>query len=164
MFCTNFVCSKRACHQSWLLQLTDTQSKNLHQKFRKCTHREAGFYEIFQGKKLTVTLFSITWSLISVFICTKYVSLSRSTQVIHCKEWMSSLTCLSLRADSSEFFGKCQTKPIVTFRVTLVLIIVVPLLFNTLWSFLGTFLSETFSLRLLYTRITSVTLVIHNNH
>lgn len=82
----------------------DTQCKNLHQEFRKCTHTMSGFCEIFQVNKLKVTLFSTTWSLISVFICIKYISISRSIQVIHCKEWMSPPTLLSLRGDNREFF------------------------------------------------------------
>lgn len=58
--------------------------------------------------------------------------MSRSIQVIHCREWMSTLTFLRLRADSSGFFEECQTKPVVAFRVSLVLSIVVPLLYDTL--------------------------------
>jgi len=129
---TNFVRSKRVCYQSWLLQLTDMQTENLHQKFRKCTHAVSGFYETFPVGKLTVTLLSTTRSLISVFISIKYISMSRSIQVIHCREWMSTLTFLRLRADSSGFFEECQTKPVVAFRVSLVLSIVVPLLYDTL--------------------------------
>lgn len=80
-----------------------TQCKNIHQEFMKCTHTISGICEIFKVKKLKVTLFSTTWSPVSVFICIKYISISRSIQVIHCKELMSSPTLLVLRRDKKEF-------------------------------------------------------------
>lgn len=104
-FCTNKLCTQQMSMEKFLAySATVTQCKNLHQEFKKCTHTMSGFCEIFQVKKLKVTLFSTTWSLISVFICIKYISISGSIQVIHCKEWMSSPTHLSLRGDNREFF------------------------------------------------------------
>lgn len=106
---TNFARSKWVWKQSWLMQLTMTQCKNLHQKF-KCAHTMSGFYKIFQVKKLTATLFSTTWSLISAFICINYISISRSIQVIHSKEWTSSPTLWVWGQTTVNFFRSFKPK------------------------------------------------------
>lgn len=81
-------------------------------------HTVSGFYDILQVKRLTVTLFSTTWSLISVFISLKYISISGSIQVVHWKEWRLVTYLLSLRGGGSDFVEKCRTKAVVIFKVS----------------------------------------------
>lgn len=77
------------------------------------------FSEICQVKKnVTMTLFTTAWTLFSVFISLKYISISRSSQVVHWREWRLVTYLLSFR--DSDFVKKCRTKALVIFKVSLV--------------------------------------------